>query len=486
MKETVVEEMSAPAAIIPAAPTARGALAGLSLSMLLSSLGTSSANVALPNIAQAFSASFHEAQWIVLAYLLAVTALIVSLGRLGDLTGRRRLLLIGIFLFTLASILCGFAPTLWLLIAARALQGLGAAAMMALTLALVGDIVPRTQTGRAMGLLGTMSALGTALGPSLGGIMIAAASWRAIFLVNVPLGLGALLLIIRALPADRLDARTAGKGFDGVGTLLLALALAAYALAMTVGRGRFGAINLALLAAAAGTAGLFGFTELKAENPLVRLALLRDRGLRTSLLTSGVVATVMMTTLVVGPFYLSLALGLTPAAVGVVLTIGPLIAAIVGVPAGRMADRIGVHRVTVIGLLGIASGSLLLALLPAPIGIVGYLAPIVTITVGYALFQTANNAAVMRELVADQRGVVSGMLNLSRNLGLITGASVMGAVFASATGTSDLTTAGPAAVAAGMRVTFAAAATLIVLALALAVSLRAPAHRLISRGEFSP
>ena len=106
--------------------------------------------------------------------------------------------------------------------------------------------------------------------------------------------------------------------------------------------------------------------------------------------------------------------------------------------------------------------------------------------IGYALFQTANNAAVMRELVADQRGVVSGMLNLSRNLGLITGASVMGAVFASATGTSDLTTAGPAAVAAGMRVTFAAAATLIVLALALAVSLRAPAHRLISRGEFSP
>src|SRR6478609_3191271 len=115
----------------------RGALASLSLSMLLSSLGTSIANVALPTLAQAFEASFQQVQWIVLAYLLASTTLIVSVGRLGDITGRRRLLLIGIALFTLASVLCGAAPTLWLLIAARAVQGLGAAIMMALSMAFV-------------------------------------------------------------------------------------------------------------------------------------------------------------------------------------------------------------------------------------------------------------------------------------------------------------------------------------------------------------
>src|SRR5437764_13463624 len=120
-----------------AAPSIRWALASLSLSMLLSSLGTSIANVGLPALAQAFDASFQEVQWIVLAYLLAITTLIVSAGRLGDITGRRRLLLAGIFLFTMASVLCGFAPTLWLLIAARALQGLGAATMMALTMAFV-------------------------------------------------------------------------------------------------------------------------------------------------------------------------------------------------------------------------------------------------------------------------------------------------------------------------------------------------------------
>src|SRR2546423_12358846 len=124
--------------------------------MLLPSLSTSVANVGLPTLAQAFNASFQEVQWVVLAYLLAITTLIVSVGRFGDITGRRRLLLAGIFLFTVASALCGVAPSLWFLVAARAVQGLGAAVMMALTLALVSETVPKEKTGSTMGLLGTM------------------------------------------------------------------------------------------------------------------------------------------------------------------------------------------------------------------------------------------------------------------------------------------------------------------------------------------
>src|SRR6195256_3175901 len=212
-------------------PSVRWALASLSLSMLLSSLGTSIANVALPTLAQAFSASFQEVQWIVLAYLLAITTLIVSAGRLGDVTGRRRLLLTGSSLFTAASVLCGVAPTLWLLIAARAAQGLGAAIMMALTMAFIGQTVPKAKTGSAMGLLGTMSAIGTALGPSLGGVLIAGLSWRALFLVNVPLGILTFILACRYLPVDRHAHKTDRAGFDVIGTLLLALTLAVYALA---------------------------------------------------------------------------------------------------------------------------------------------------------------------------------------------------------------------------------------------------------------
>src|SRR5215813_1571921 len=140
---TVEERGEARAESAQRAPSVRGALASLSLAMLLSSLGTSIANVALPTLAEAFAASFPAVQWIVLAYLLAITTLIVSVGRLGDIAGRRRLLLAGLLLFTVASVLCGVAPTLWLLIAARAVQGLGAAIMMALAVALVGETVPQ-------------------------------------------------------------------------------------------------------------------------------------------------------------------------------------------------------------------------------------------------------------------------------------------------------------------------------------------------------
>lgn len=454
------------------APSARWALAGLALSMLLSALGTSIANVALPTLAGAFSASFREVQWIVLAYLLAITALIVGVGRLGDITGRRRLLLAGIALFTAASVVCAVAPTLWLLIAARAAQGLGAAIMMALTMAFVGDTVPKAKTGSAMGLLGTMSAIGTALGPSLGGALVAGLGWRAIFLVNLPLGLLTLLLAYRHLPVDPRRSGADRPRFDHAGTLLLALTLAAYALAMTLGRGSFGPLNLALLLVAALGLGLFVLVQARATSPLLRLAMFRDPVLTTSLAMSVLVSTVLMATLVVGPFHLSRALGLDAATVGLVLSVGPLVVALTGVPAGRLADRLGACRLTIFGLLGMAAGSILLATLPASLGIPGYLVPIVVMTAGYALFQTANNAAVMTDLRPDQRGVISGMLNLSRNLGLITGASVMGAVFALASATTDITAAPPGAVAAGMRTTFAVAAILIVAALAAAVGTR--------------
>ena len=452
------------------ASAARWALAGLALSMLLSSLGISIANVALPNLALAFNASFQAVQWVVLAYLLTITTLIVSVGRLGDITGRRRLLLAGIVLFTGASALCGVAPTLSLLIAARALQGLGAAVMMALTMAFVGETVAKAKIGSAIGLLGTMSAIGTALGPSLGGMLIAGLSWRAIFFINLPLGALALLLAYRYLPDDRRGPKTEPTGFDAIGTLLLALTLAAYALAMTIGRGSFGPLNIALLLLAAAGAGLFVRFEARVTSPLIRLAMFGNLTLSASLATSMLVSTVIMATMVVGPFYLSQALGLDAALVGLVMSVGPAVAALTAVPAGRLADRFGAQRMTSVGLVGMAAGCLLLAMLPATLGIPAYIAPIVVVTASYALFQTSNNTAVMRDIGPDQRGAISGMLNLSRNLGLITGASVMGAVFALASTTSDITTANPEAIAIGMRVTFAVAAGLIVVALAIAVS----------------
>lgn len=455
---------------IKAAPSIRWALASLSLSMLMPSLDTSIANVGLPTLAHAFGASFQQVQWIVLAYLLAITTLIVSVGRLGDIVGRRRLLLIGIALFTLASLFCGIAPTLWLLIAARAFQGLGAAMMMALTVAMVGETVPKERTGSAMGLLGTMSAIGTTLGPSLGGILIAGFGWETIFLVNVPLGIANFLLALRFLPADHQEKKNAQGRPDAVGTLLLALTLAAYALAMTMGHGSFGAVNIGLLLAAVFGAVLFAFTETKVTSPLLRLSMFRDASLSTGLAMSTLVSTVMMATLVVGPFYLSLGLGFDAAHVGAIMSAGPLVSALTGVPAGRIVDRFGAHRVTMTGLVGMIIGLSLIATLQGRFGAAGYIGPLVIVTANYAMFQASNNTTIMTNIRPEQRGVISGMLSLSRNLGLITGASVLGAVFTLASGTTDITTAHPEAVATGMRITFTIAAFLIVATLAVALA----------------
>lgn len=458
-------------------PSVGWVLATLALCTLLPSLGTSIANMALPTLAAAFGVSFQLVQWVVLAYLLATTTLIVSAGRLGDLTGRRRLLAAGIVLFTAASGVCGVASELWLLVVARAAQGLGAAVMMALSMAFVGDAVPKTRTGSAMGLLGTMSAAGTALGPSLGGVLIASFGWQAIFLVNVPLGALALVLSQRCLPAERRASTTDRASFDTVGTLLMALTLAAYALAMTMGRGRFGLVNVALIVAAALGVRLFVWAESRAASPLIRLTRFRDPMLSASLAMSALVSTVMMATLVVGPFYLARTLGLEAAMVGIVMSVGPVIAALTGVPAGRIVDRLGAPRITVSGLAGMVIGCSALGMAPATRGIAGYVIPIVIITASYALFQTANNTSVMTDVSPDQRGVISGLLNLSRNLGLITGASAMGAVFALASGAGDPATARPEAVAIGMQVTFAVAATLVIAALVIALGSLVTADR---------
>ncbi|WLH33467.1 MFS transporter [Pseudomonas sp. FP2196] len=440
----------------PLSIAARWALTSLALSMLMPSLDTSIANAGLPTLAAAFEATFQQVQWIVLAYLLAITTLIVSVGRLGDGLGRRRLLLIGIGIFTAASLACALAPGLGWLIGARAVQGLGAAIMFALTVALVADAVPKSRAGSAMGLLATMSATGTSLGPSLGGLLMTHAGWHSIFLLNVPLGLLNAWLVYRYLPTDRTEREPVA--FDYLGSGVLVLTLAAYALAMTLD-----GFTLSLLLISLGGAGLFIVVETKAKAPLIRLSLFADLRLSGSLALTLLVTTVMMTTLVVGPFYLSRGLNLSSTVVGLVLSVGPLLAAFGGVPAGRLVDRFGARRVVPGALLGMVGGCGLLALLPMSFGLSAYWLPMAVIAGSYALFQAANNTGLMGGVSQDQRGVVSALLGLARNLGLITGAAAMGAVFAVATG--DPTQAPAAVIASGLHITFGVATALMVMAL---------------------
>ena len=248
----------------------------LALCMLLASLGTSIANIALPTLAAAFSAPFPQVQAVVTVYLAALTISVLVAGRLGDRWGLKSMLMVGLGLFMLASLLCSLAASLWFLTAARALQGAGAAFLMTLSMALMRQAAGKDRIGRAMGLLGTTSALGTALGPSFGGLLIAWAEWRSIFWVQLPIACLALLLVFIVLPADR--------------------------------RAR---------------------AESRISQPPAPIG-----PLAPWLLANLLVAAVMMATLVVGPFYLGSALNLSTAEVGFVMAIGPVVSIFCGVPAG--------------------------------------------------------------------------------------------------------------------------------------------------------
>ncbi|WP_277373367.1 MFS transporter [Pseudomonas sp. AA-38] len=373
--------------------------ASLALSMLLASIGTSIANIALPQVAEAFPAPFAQIQAVVVAYLATLTLTVVSAGRLADRHGAKPMLVLGLALFAGSSLLCALAPHLWLLVAARALQGVGAAFLMTLAMTLMRQNASEESVGRAMGLLGTVSALGTALGPALGGLLIPLGGWRALFWVQVPLALLALILAVSRLPND----------------------------------------------------------PRRHEAAPASLWSMLNRELLPNLLSNLLVATVMMTTLVVGPFYLGFGLGLTPTQVGFVMSLGPLISIFSGVPSGHLVDAWGSRRVLAIGIGLLSTGSLLLALLPNAIDVAGYVLAIVVLTPGYQLFQAANNTATLAQVPPAQRGTVSGLLGLSRNLGLIAGASVMGAVFAAAVGTDTFVLAPASAMAQGMQQTFALA-----------------------------
>lgn len=391
----------------------------LALSMLLASLGTSIANIALPTLAAAFSAPFTQVQAVVVAYLAALTISVVFAGRLGDRHGLKPMLMAGLGLFAVASALCGLATDLRFLIASRVLQGIGAAFLMTLPMALMRQTASEARVGRAMGLLGTVSALGTALGPSIGGLLIPMTGWRGIFWMQPPLAIIALVLAFATLP----DLRRKG------------------------------------------------------DAPAYSLWSMLNKRLAPGLLVNLLVAAVMMTTLVVGPFYLALGLGLKEALVGFVMAIGPVISIVSGIPSGRLVDSRGSGSALAIGLALLAVGAFLLAILPNLIGVTGYVLAILVLTPGYQLFQAANNTATLADVPGDRRGTVSGLLGLSRNIGLISGASVMGAVFAFGVGTADFAHAAPAAIATGMRLTFLLAGGLMLVAIGVSAGRNAFAGR---------
>lgn len=356
----------------------RLALCGLAMVVLLSSFNISVVNVALPDLANTFSVAMSGVQWLTISYLLAMTLLMPVAGMLGDRFGRKSLVLKGLGIFLVGTVGCVLSDNLVLLIAARAIQGVGAALLMSLAMSFVSDLVPSSKMGSVMGLLGTTSAVGTALGPVLGGVLISHFHWNTIFYVSVPVGILAYVLLSRLLPHSASEVPSTSIAASWV-------------------------------------------IQLQQNHHLLR-----------SCMANFLVSAVIMSTMVVGPFYLSNGLQLSPEKVGLLMAIGPIVAAIAGAPAGQLTDRKGAAFVICAGLISMIVGCLSIALSAQSTSTLGYMASLVLITAGYAMFQAANNTAVMKNVKKSNKGITSALLNFSRNSGLMTGASVMGWVYMTA------------------------------------------------------
>ena len=455
--------------------------ATLAGSILLASLGVSIATVALPSLAQAFSAQMQTLQWIVLAYLLSVTATIVQAGRLGDLYGSRRVLIAGLSLFTLASVACALAPTLDYLIAARAVQGLAAAILMSIPMAMAKELLAKERLGRVMGLLGTMSAIGTALGPSLGGLVIGTFGWPAAFAVLAVCGLILLAFAITHLPGSVTPKLTPAR-MDWAGSLCLSISLLSFALAATGSKTGLGIPPWMLLVLSAMTGGIFIQVERIATYPLIPVSVLYKRNVATALSMNVLVGTIMMATLVVGPFFLSLGLGLSAAHTGLVMATGPLAAALSGVPAGRLTDRFGTSKTLLAGLILSTIGLIAFSTLPHFIHATGYVMALLLITPGFQLFMAANNTKVMLAASQEEKGLLSGLLGLSRNLGFMAGASLIPLLFASWLPARTLIDSTPQAISHAFSLTFLLTAALCALAMILAVwGYRRPGLKLLAK-----
>lgn len=418
---------ASPSAVEPPRPWA--VLAVVAVGTFMSSLGSSLVNVAVPTIRRELGADMGEASWILAAYTLSVSALLLPMGRLGDLWGKRRVYVAGFLVFGLGSAACALAPALGWLIAARALQGAGAAMLMSTGPALTTAAFPPAQRGRALGLQATATYLGLTLGPSLGGYIAAGLGWHALFFVHLPIALAGALLARALLHPGQHGERAS---FPAASALLFGLSLTLLLVALTRAE-RWGPASPEFFVATASGLGLgaaFFTAERRSATPLVPRGLLREPALLFGLAAAFLhyFATFALAFLL--PFYLQGPRGLDAAHAGLLMTMQPAVMALVTAASGWLSDKVGTRGPAVIGMSLLGLGIAAIASLDATSTRAALLAALAVTGLGSGLFTSPNNSGVMGLAPRGQQGMVGGLLAEARNLGMLCGVSAAALAFA--------------------------------------------------------
>ena len=404
-------------------------LAVLCVGLFMLLLDGTIVNIAIPSILKGFQTGFSQVEWVLNAYLLVFAVMLITMGRLGDLYGRKRLFIAGVSLFTLSSLACGLSPGIGFLIGFRALQGLGGAMMMPATLSLIAYVFPPKERGIAMGIWGGVSGLATAAGPTLGGLIVDATSWHYIFLINVPIGLAVFFFALRIIPDSR-DLTTKQKvDFPGVAVLSVALFALTFALIEGQKYGWGSATILALFAIAAVGILAFVFVERKVRYPLMQLSLFRSRTFSAANVSGMILSFGMMGMFFLLPVFFQAILGYSAIKTGLVMT--PMSAAVViAAPlSGWLSDRIGSRWLIFSGMLITALGFFLMrGQMSLDTRWTSLVFPFVVSGFGIGLVMAPMTSAVMSTAPQEKAGAASGILSTMRQLGSVMGIAVMGAV----------------------------------------------------------
>jgi len=389
----------------------------------MATLDGSIVNVALPVMAERLSVSMASIEWVVTSYLIVIVATILVFGRLADIKGKTTIFKLGIIIFTIGSLACGLSNSLIMLVFSRGLQAIGAAGTMSTSHGIITHVFPSNERGRALGLNGTFVALGSMIGPPVGGIIVSFFSWQYIFLINIPIGILAIVIAMKTLPKSE---NNSNEKFDIKGAILFGLTMVLLFGALTFGK-EVGYENKAIIASLIFSIVLFVIfiiVEKRTVQPLLKLEIFNNFLFSLSIFCAFISFVAISCSNIILPFYLQYVMKLTPSFTGLLMMVSPIILAFVAPMSGYISDRVGSEVLTFVGLMGTSCGLFLMSNLNEYSYLGTLISFIAIMTMGNGMFQSPNNSLVMSTVDKSNLGIAGSVNALVRNLGMVFGISL--------------------------------------------------------------
>jgi EmrB/QacA subfamily drug resistance transporter len=406
----------------------RNVLIAVAIGTFISAFDTSVVNIALPSIRDYYNVPLSTIQWVVMSYLLMTSSLLLTYGRMGDLYGHRKIYITGFIIFTLGSVMCGFSPTIAFLILSRMVQAVGAGMLMAMGPAIITEVTPSKDRGKALAIIAVSVSVALTTGPVLGGALASAFGWKSVFYINLPVGIIGSLWARRVIPAAEMRE---AQPFDIKGSVTIFVALVGLLLSINL-TDQYGWSNPYILLGLTGglfLIAMFVWIERHTDYPMMDISLFYNRLFSMSNISAVLNYMAQYSVILLMPFYLQQLKQLTPSNAGFMLIPMPLLTLLVAPISGTLSDHIDIRYIGSAGMAITSLGLVMLSNLGIDSGSIQIAVALGTVGMGVGIFHAPNNSAIMGSVPDSRRGIASGVLATMRNIGMVFGVAISGAVF---------------------------------------------------------